>query len=130
MVTSFVLPVCFKNLSSLLNAKTTYTIIITYLIFSDHPQKQNLFIYGWGSNKYGQILPKGGPQWISKPVNMWEGHVITKVRCGRYHTIALDENGKAYSIGFNKHGQLGSKLAVPGSVSSMIQTTGDFVVCV
>ncbi len=32
---------------------------------------------------------------------------MSKVACGKFHSIFLTETGRVFSVGFNKYGQLG-----------------------
>ena len=70
-------------------------------------------LFGFGCNEFGQIgdghmsvgtniyFPTKMSTFATSEVN------IIKVKCGKRHTMAIDELGKLYAFGYNKHGQLG-----------------------
>jgi alpha-tubulin suppressor-like RCC1 family protein len=63
----------------------------------------------FGCGRYGQCLKKndndddgGTRRW--KPS---DGSELIQVACGRRHTVCLDDKGRIWTFGENKHGQLG-----------------------
>ncbi|XP_053656364.1 uncharacterized protein ca isoform X2 [Cherax quadricarinatus] len=66
-------------------------------------------IYGWGSNKYGQV-GTGGTGRHPRPtlLTSLEGKGIISVACGQFHSLAVSEDGKLYTWGWGVHGQLGN----------------------
>ncbi|KAJ8370957.1 hypothetical protein SKAU_G00109850 [Synaphobranchus kaupii] len=65
-------------------------------------------LWSWGRNEKGQ-LGHGDTKRIEAPklIEALGEEVIVAAACGRNHTLALTENGTAYSFGENKLGQLG-----------------------
>lgn len=79
-------------------------------------------VYSWGDNTYGQLgnglygASKNliSPYCISNIIgNKLNGKIITSVKKGDYHTLALDSNGKVYAWGRNNDYQLGTGGTVP-----------------
>jgi len=61
----------------------------------------------WGCGRHGQCLAPSGPP---TSVGRWrppDGGRLVKVACGRRHTVALDDGGRVWTLGDNRHGQLG-----------------------
>ena len=54
-------------------------------------------LYGWGSNKYGQLGKEGIGDSFDIPVRMGSG--IKQAKCGPYYTIWLNSTGQVYFIG-------------------------------
>lgn len=80
----------------------------------------------WGCGRFGQSLtiPSNGS---TSNVGRWrpdDGVPLKQVSCGRRHTVILDGIGRVWTIGDNKHGQLGrsnaSRSAVPELVSGIL----------
>jgi alpha-tubulin suppressor-like RCC1 family protein len=73
---------------------------------------ENGRVYSWGSNTYG-ILGNGSTNNSNVPVEVVDnllnedGNKIIKINAGFSHSLALGENGKVYSWGYNNNGQLG-----------------------
>ncbi|XP_033941073.1 protein RCC2 homolog [Gymnodraco acuticeps] len=65
-------------------------------------------LWSWGRNEKGQ-LGHGDTKRLEAPklIEALADQVIVAAACGRNHTLALTENGTAYSFGENKLGQLG-----------------------
>jgi alpha-tubulin suppressor-like RCC1 family protein len=68
-------------------------------------------LYAWGSNAWGQ-LGTGGPEKALLPVALpppgkGAGTRWAQVAAGRYHTLALSTDGRLYTWGSNRFGQLG-----------------------
>ncbi|XP_026187943.1 protein RCC2 homolog isoform X2 [Mastacembelus armatus] len=65
-------------------------------------------LWSWGRNDKGQ-LGHGDTKRLEAPklIEALGDHVIVAAACGRNHTLALTEDGTAYSFGENKLGQLG-----------------------
>ncbi|KAJ0964175.1 hypothetical protein J5N97_029297 [Dioscorea zingiberensis] len=65
--------------------------------------------YTWGRNEKGQ-LGHGDTRQRSLPtiVSQLLKYKIVTAGAGRNHTIVVTDDGKSYSFGWNKHGQLGS----------------------
>lgn len=73
-------------------------------------QSGELFTFGCG--RFGQSLSSISDEgvWTAR----WspgDGSRLTKVACGRRHTVALDDRGRIWSLGENKHSQLGRTVA-------------------
>lgn len=63
----------------------------------------------WGSNLYGQLGPNAEAGVApSAPVIVELGEPADKISCGREHTCAVAESGRAYCWGRNDYGQLGN----------------------
>ncbi|XP_039124804.1 protein RCC2 [Dioscorea cayenensis subsp. rotundata] len=65
--------------------------------------------YTWGRNEKGQ-LGHGDTRQRSLPtiVSQLSKYQIVTAGAGRNHTVVVTDDGKSYSFGWNKHGQLGS----------------------
>ncbi|XP_078445975.1 regulator of chromosome condensation (RCC1) family protein [Wolffia australiana] len=65
--------------------------------------------YTWGRNEKGQ-LGHGDSSLRTLPtlVQGLSKHVIVKAAAGKHHTVVVTEDGKSFSFGWNKHGQLGT----------------------
>ena len=66
----------------------------------------------FGCGRFGQCLSEGD---INKDVwtGRWrpnDGSRLVRVACGRRHTVVLDEHGRVWTFGENKHGQLGRSI--------------------
>lgn len=64
-----------------------------------------------GCGRFGQSLKSDSSQTVQ--VARWrpdDGTKIVRVGCGRRHTVALDAQGRVWTLGENKHGQLGRSL--------------------
>lgn len=73
--------------------------------------------YTWGRNEKGQLghgdtLPRSLPTIVSE----LSKYRIIRAGTGRNHTVVVAEDGKSFSFGMNKHGQLGS-----GSIKNEIE---------
>ncbi|MGE5364504.1 MAG: T9SS type A sorting domain-containing protein [Bacteroidota bacterium] len=53
------------------------------------------------------------------------GKTITAIAAGSSHTIALDDNGKVYTWGYNAYGQLGNNSTTNSAVPVAVNTTGE-----
>ncbi|KAK1325497.1 hypothetical protein QJS10_CPA01g02284 [Acorus calamus] len=65
--------------------------------------------YTWGRNEKGQLghgdlIQRNMPTIVSE----LSKYKIVKAGAGRSHTVVMTEDGKSFSFGWNKHGQLGS----------------------
>ena len=71
-------------------------------------------IFTWGSNQHGQLgldsadaLPSGTHRVLNPQVVRLPGVRFIDVRAGGYHTAALTEDGRLFTLGRNDDGQLG-----------------------
>ncbi|RBP98736.1 RCC1 domain-containing protein, partial [Bifidobacterium xylocopae] len=65
--------------------------------------------YAWGDNEYGQLgNGTGGDRNIPVRVHAPAGVRFTQVSAGYYYSLAIGDDGHAYSWGYNGHGQLGN----------------------
>ena len=65
----------------------------------------------FGCRRFGQCLHHGEDH-SKVAVGRWrpeDGSRLVKVAAGHRHTLVLDEHGRVYAMGNNKHGQLGKK---------------------
>lgn len=78
-------------------------------------RKGELFSWGLGCN--GELgLGRWGPIELSSPRQCSASHIrIVSVACGANHTLAIGEDGRLFSCGKNRHGQLGTNTMVDGS---------------
>ena len=63
-------------------------------------------MYTWGFGKNGAL---GHGDWdiVEIPKKIENLSNIIKIKCGIDYTIAMDKDGKLYSWGSNRYGQLG-----------------------
>jgi hypothetical protein len=64
-------------------------------------------VYGWGSNQFGQTGNKSNLKQLDPNKVQGISEKVIQVCCGFNHSMALTENGFAYSWGQNDCGQLG-----------------------
>ena len=77
-------------------------------------------LYAWGQNNYGQ-LGKGDTKIriIPNQVEVSGGIHFKEVSAGKYHSMAIDEDGNLWTWGYNADGRLGNGLT--GTKKSPIQ---------
>jgi alpha-tubulin suppressor-like RCC1 family protein len=78
---------------------------------SDHSLALNSSgeVYAWGSNSFGQLgIGCNSDQLLPKKVYGLEEENVITISCGGYHSMILTENGRVFSWGSNKCGQLGT----------------------
>lgn len=73
-----------------------------------------LQVYGWGRNEFRQlgIFNDSFDILITTPkplINENTQFQITKIACGREHSIFITNDGKVYGVGRSSEGQLGNK---------------------
>ena len=78
-------------------------------------------VYICGNNEYGQLgdgttTNSPLPICISDKENELKGKRIISISAGEAHTVALDEEGKVYTWGYNRCGQLGDGTTNGGSL--------------
>jgi alpha-tubulin suppressor-like RCC1 family protein len=82
-------------------------------------------IWAWGSNRVGQLGNDHDLAIICKPVQVAELHGMASIAAGGYHTVALQQNGRVWSWGYDSNGALGngtvsdSGTHLPAQVSSL-----------
>jgi len=65
-------------------------------------------IYAFGCNKQGRIGLNSGVSEIKIPLLIKiSNNKITKISCGKNHSLAVNNFGIAFGTGYNKHGELG-----------------------
>jgi alpha-tubulin suppressor-like RCC1 family protein len=65
-------------------------------------------VFGWGSNSEGQLgMNDRGEYGYPEIVSCLSSKRIVDISCSPYHTLCVSELGVAYSMGFNRFGQLG-----------------------
>jgi alpha-tubulin suppressor-like RCC1 family protein len=62
-------------------------------------------VYAWGNNGKGRI-GFGAKETIAEPKKVPHLKNIVTVSCGQYHSLALDVEGRVYSCGRNKNGEM------------------------
>jgi alpha-tubulin suppressor-like RCC1 family protein len=74
-------------------------------------------VYGWGRNREGELgigtVNSEGPFDVSSPVTVLLPAGVTgwkSIAVGRYHTLALDDQGRLYGWGSNEQGGLGYQI--------------------
>ncbi len=102
----------------------------TYVIKSDG------LVYAWGDNEYGQAGVNSS-DWVNRydaeqpsPVVDVHGDPITSIAvvdAGRYHALALSEDGKVWSWGRNNNYQLGNEIDDVVPYASLIEGLSNIV---
>jgi hypothetical protein len=66
-------------------------------------------VYAWGDNGCGQIGNGSENEYQIAPieVNGFNNESVVMISCGNWHSMALTKNGRVYSWGDNRYGQLG-----------------------
>ncbi|BDR53420.1 hypothetical protein KIM372_13270 [Bombiscardovia nodaiensis] len=82
--------------------------------------------YAWGNNNNGQLSITGITQ-APKPTPINTTGItpnvrIESVKAGAYYSMALDNNGRAYTWGYNDYGQLGSNDLTQHNLATAINT--------
>lgn len=79
-------------------------------------------LYAWGQNNYGQLgnsstTNSSTPIMVTKPaaVSNW-----TDIAAGAYHSIAIGNDGKAYTWGYNNFGQLGNGTSTNSNIPVLV----------
>ena len=112
------LPICISDISgNILNGKNIIDISIGGALGSHHViaiDNQGK-VYTWGANSIGQ-LGKGTTDDSNVPIciseieeNRLNGINIVEISAGYVHTVAVDNQGKAYTWGNNEYKQLGNE---------------------
>jgi alpha-tubulin suppressor-like RCC1 family protein len=66
-------------------------------------------VYTWGKGTYSQLGHDGKGEYPQRVESLLENGVkCVKVACGRYHTVALTDDGKCYAWGGYKSGETGT----------------------
>ena len=66
-------------------------------------------VWAFGNNQYGQLGLTTSIKDARSPVQIPIPMRVSKIACGLYHSVALDEHGIAWGWGLNKHGELGKR---------------------
>ena len=108
------------------NYMFTTTAYIIVDVGLNHSMLNQLKLWGWGYNQYGQL---GDNTIISKrtPISIYGNKTFCQISCGFYHSIGLDKNGKVWSWGYNPYGQLGDNTTV--SKSTPVAVCGNKTFC-
>lgn len=71
--------------------------------------EDNGVLWGFGSNKYGQLGIGSLDEKKVKPqiLPFWKDKKIKQISCGSWHSMVILENGECYSFGRGEDGQLG-----------------------
>ena len=109
-ITYSALPICISDKENELKGKRIVDILAGYghTVAIDEEGK----VYTWGFNEFGQLGyvtedNSTEPICISDKDNELKGKKIISISAGGAHTVAIDEEGKAYTWGYNEFGQLG-----------------------
>jgi alpha-tubulin suppressor-like RCC1 family protein len=80
-------------------------------------------VYAWGSNQFGQIGNECDNECQLTPIKIEEldEEFIVGISCGLYHSLALTENGRVYSWGYNYRKQLGFGNIIASNVPKLIK---------
>ena len=69
-------------------------------------------VYGMGSNSHGQLGVADPSSNFKNTPTLVEGalqeHLVSKISCGNFHSLALTNDGFAFSWGQGKFGALGN----------------------
>ncbi|XP_065899129.1 RCC1 and BTB domain-containing protein 1-like isoform X2 [Dysidea avara] len=68
-------------------------------------------VYSWGynaNNELGHGTNTPNPNPIPTIITKLEQYQVKQVACGHYHSVALTNDGKVYSWGYNNHGEVGN----------------------
>uniref|UniRef100_A0A914DW21 HECT domain-containing protein n=1 Tax=Acrobeloides nanus TaxID=290746 RepID=A0A914DW21_9BILA len=87
---------------------------------------ENGRVFGFGSDAFGQL--GGGKKEqknLFRSITELLGTQILSVSCGRFHTVALGQNGRIYTFGQNSSGQLGLGTYKHGLTPSMVNSKLD-----
>ncbi|XP_068168691.1 probable E3 ubiquitin-protein ligase HERC3 isoform X4 [Antennarius striatus] len=87
---------------------------------------KNGAVFTFGSGKYGQLghnsfRDEVRPRLVAE---LW-GTKVTKIACGRHHTLALTASRRVYSFGCDEQGQLGHRQESHPSVPLPVQLPRD-----
>jgi len=80
--------------------------------------------WAWGSNFNVGTLGDNTSTNRSTPVAVCGGHTFCDIEAGNYHSMAIDNHGKAWCWGWNNDGQLGANTS-SGSVSTPVAVCGN-----
>lgn len=71
--------------------------------------EDNGSVWGFGSNKYGQLGIGSSDEKKVKPSTLpfWKDKKVKQISCGSWHTVVTLQNGECYSFGRGEDGQLG-----------------------
>ena len=121
-------PICISNKENELKGKKIISISAggVHTVAIDEEGK----VYTWGYNEFGQ--PGDGtttnsvlPICISDKENELKGKRIVDISAGGAHTVALDEEGKVYTWGYNEFGQLGDGTTTNSTLPICISEKGN-----
>ena len=106
----YALPICISDEDTELKGKRIVDISAgkNYIVALDEEGK----VYTWGNNEVGELgdgttEESDVPICISDKENELKGKKIISISAGGRYTVALDEEGKVYTWGYNYDGQLG-----------------------
>jgi alpha-tubulin suppressor-like RCC1 family protein len=114
------------NTSGVLSGKTITQVAAgeNFCLAVDNAGK----VYSWGYNNYGQ-LGNGNTSQSTVPVDVYssgvlEDKTITQVAGGTFNSMALGNDGKVYTWGYNYYGQLGNGSNTNSNEPVAVVTTG------
>jgi hypothetical protein len=68
-------------------------------------------IWAWGSNRVGQLGNDHDLAITCAPVQVAQLHGVISIAAGGYHTVALQQNGRVWSWGYDANGAVGNGTA-------------------
>ena len=64
-------------------------------------------VYGWGCNEELQLGMSAPVVPLPSPFALPQNRPIKAIACASHHSVAIEENGRVWCWGWNKHGELG-----------------------
>lgn len=81
-------------------------------------------VYSWGANDKGQLGEGSKIENNPTPKRILLVAKVTKISCGKHHTLAMTERGEIYAWGSNHHGQLGTGSSSKSRIPVKIDVDG------
>lgn len=71
-------------------------------------------VFAWGNNSHGELGQGTATSYSCVAVEVTGLPKIVKIAAGGYHNLALDQDGRVWSWGWNASGQLGNNTQIDG----------------